>query len=142
MVRPATNKARRLRAFLPIALAYLLAINGVLASFGSASGALIGRDQGSSFANMICVAAAAASDIGGDPGVPGKGHPHHAHHCIVCCASGQAAASDRTAILPAAVRPPAGSSGAAKPATRSNATSLFGTGFMSSRSTRAPPLTA
>jgi hypothetical protein len=121
--------------------AYLLALNAVLAGFGSASGGLIGRDQGSPFANIICAAAAVASDIGGDPGAPGKSHAHHAHHCIVCCASAQAAAPDQTAILPVDARPPAGPSGAAKPSPRSNAALLFDTGFMSSRSSRAPPLT-
>ena len=135
MSRPATKKARRLRAFLPVALVYLLAINGVLAGFGSVSGASIGRDQDSSFANVICAEAAAASDIGGDLGAPGKGPPHHGHHCIICCANGQAALPDQTAILPVAVLPPTGSSGVAKPSARSNATLLFDTGFMSSRAT-------
>ena len=84
MFRPATTTALRLRAILPIALAYLLAINGVLGGFGTASGQSIERDQGSSFANVICAAAAAASDIDGDVGAPGKAHTHQAHHCVLC----------------------------------------------------------
>ena len=84
MFRPVTKTALRLRAVLPIALAYLLAINGVLGGFGTASGQSIERDQGSSFANVICAAAAAASDIGGDVGAPGKAHTHQAHHCVLC----------------------------------------------------------
>src|ERR1700730_687440 len=42
--RPATKKAWRLRALLQIALAYLLAINGVLAGFGAGAGGAIVRN--------------------------------------------------------------------------------------------------
>src|ERR1700730_2359121 len=44
MSRPATKKAWRLRALLQIALAFLLAINGVLAGFGAGAGAAIVRN--------------------------------------------------------------------------------------------------
>lgn len=141
MSRLAIKTAWRPRAILPLALAYLLALNSLLASFGSVSGAAIGRDQGSALANVICAAAAAASGNGVDHGAPGKGHTHHSHHCILCCASGIAAAPCQTAIIPAIVLPPERSPGVARPSARSTAPPLSSTGFLSSRSTRAPPLT-
>ena len=101
MFRPVTKTALRLRAVLPIALAYLLAINGVLGGFGTASGQSIDRDQGSSFANVICAAAAAASDIGGDAGAPGKAHTHQAHHCVLCGVGTHGSTPGHSVILPA-----------------------------------------
>ena len=132
----------RLRAFLPVALAYLLALNSVLAGFGWASGESIGRDQGSPFANVLCAAATAASDAGGDLGLPGKGHTHPGHHCVLCGVNTHyGAAPDQSAVLPAFAPLPERLPGTPIPATRSNTALPSGTGFMSSRSTRAPPLT-
>lgn len=141
MFRPAITTTLRLRAMLPIALAYLLAINGVLGGFGSASGASIEHDQGSSFADVICAAAAAASDIDGELGAPGKAHTHRAHHCVLCGVAAHGAAPDQFAILPAFAPLPERLAGAAIPSPRLNTSPPFDTGFMTSRSTRAPPLT-
>ena len=141
MFRPVTKTALRLRAVLPIALAYLLAINGVLGGFGTASGQSIERDQGSSFANVICAAAAAASDIGGDGGAPGKAHTHQAHHCVLCGMGEHGSTPGHSVILPAFALLPERLPGEAIPSTRSNTAPPFDTGFMSSRSPRAPPLT-
>jgi hypothetical protein len=142
MFRPAIKKTCRLRAILPVALAYLLAINGVLGGFGSASGASIERDQGSSFANVICAAAAAAaSDVGGEIGAPGKAHTHTAHHCVLCGAGTHGAAPDQSAVLAAFTPLPERLPGAAILSPRSNTAPPFDTAFMTSRSTRAPPLT-
>lgn len=141
MSLPKTMIARRLRAFLPIALAYLLAMNGVLGGFGSASGASIAVDQGSPLVNIICAAAAAASDNGGDFSAPGKAHTHVAHHCVLCGVSSHGTAPDQSTFLLVFVLLPERSPGAACHSYRSNEPSPFNSGFMSSRTTRAPPLT-
>ena len=142
MLLPRATKGLRLRAFLPIALAYLLALNGLLAGFGSAAGASIGSGQHSLFANVICAAAAAASDDGGASGIPAKAPAHPAHHCVLCgLSSSSGAAPDQLAVLPAFELSPEREPGTARPAARSTAPPLSDTGFMSSRTTRAPPLT-
>lgn len=137
-----TTTILRLRAFLPAALAYLLVLNSVLAGFGWASGESIGRDQGSPFANVICAAATAASVAGGDLGSPGKAHSHPGHHCVLCGVNTHhGAAPDQSAVLPAFAPLPERLPGTPISVTRSNTAPPPSTGFMNSRSTRAPPLT-
>ncbi|MCI0466123.1 MAG: DUF2946 family protein [Beijerinckiaceae bacterium] len=137
-----TKKAWRPRTVFRAALAYLLVLNGFFAGLGPASASLASAtSQDSPFAGIICAAAAAAWESGGDHQAPSPGHAQHAHHCVLCCGGGHAALVSDAAVIPIILPPAEKPSGAARPVARSNAPPLSSTGFMTSRSSRAPPLT-
>ncbi|MCI0598049.1 MAG: DUF2946 family protein [Beijerinckiaceae bacterium] len=140
---PLIKIALRRHAIFRAALAYLLVLNGFFAGLGPATSSItLAGSQDSPFAGIICAAAAAAvSEIAGDHQAPGPGHAHQSHHCVLCCASGHAALAGDPVVIPMTILPPERPSGVARPVARYNAPPLSCTGFMTSRSARAPPLT-